>query len=84
MGNSTLPCEALRKAVERPPQVLPGLLAWVEHALRWELDRRKSTITGSPRPWKRLRESAKIIDEQSDNVKRDEAVAIDAMHAFKD
>jgi len=29
------------------------------------------------------RESAKIIDEQSDNVKRNEAVAIDAMHALK-
>jgi len=29
------------------------------------------------------RESAKIIDEQSDNVKRNETAAIDAMHALK-
>jgi D-glycero-alpha-D-manno-heptose-7-phosphate kinase len=30
------------------------------------------------------RDSAKIIDEQSDNVKRNEAVAIDAMHSLKE
>ena len=29
------------------------------------------------------RDSAKIIDEQSDNVKRNQSVAIDAMHALK-
>jgi D-glycero-alpha-D-manno-heptose-7-phosphate kinase len=29
------------------------------------------------------RDSAKIIDEQADNVKRNEAAAIDAMHALK-
>jgi len=29
------------------------------------------------------RDSAKIIDEQADNVKRNESVAIDAMHALK-
>jgi hypothetical protein len=33
--------EALRKAVERAPQVVPGLLAWLEHASRWELDWRE-------------------------------------------
>src|SRR2546421_1948765 len=30
------------------------------------------------------RESAKIIDEQADNVKRNEAIAIDAMHSLKE
>src|SRR5207249_939930 len=33
--------DALRIAAERAPQVVPGLLAWLEHAVGWELDRRE-------------------------------------------
>lgn len=31
---------ALRRAADRSPQVVPGLLAWLEHAFGWEIDRR--------------------------------------------
>jgi len=31
---------ALRNAADRSPQVVPGLLAWLEHAFGWEIDRR--------------------------------------------
>ena len=31
---------ALRGATEGVPQLVPGLLAWLEHAIGWELDRR--------------------------------------------
>lgn len=31
---------SLRQATEGVPQLVPGLLAWLEHAVGWELDRR--------------------------------------------
>ncbi len=31
---------ALHDATEQAAQVVPGLLAWLEHAIGWELDRR--------------------------------------------
>ncbi|MEP7181175.1 MAG: hypothetical protein ABI886_03170 [Betaproteobacteria bacterium] len=37
---STPGLAALRSAAEQLPPVAPGLLAWLEHAAGWELDRR--------------------------------------------
>jgi len=31
---------SLRRATEGVPQLVPGLLGWLEHAVGWEVDRR--------------------------------------------
>ena len=36
--------EAMRRAAEEAPQLVPGLLAWLEHAIGWELDRRAGRV----------------------------------------
>ena len=34
--------EAILAAIDRLPDMLPALQAWIEHAARWEVDRRHS------------------------------------------
>jgi hypothetical protein len=34
----------LRAALDGSPNVVPGLLAWLEHAVGWEMDRRTGAI----------------------------------------
>jgi len=34
--------EAILAAIDRLPDVLPALQAWIEHAARWEVDRRNN------------------------------------------
>jgi hypothetical protein len=34
----------LRSAIDGSPNFAPGLLAWLEHAVGWEIDRRKGVV----------------------------------------
>jgi hypothetical protein len=47
----------LRAALDGSPNFAPGLLAWLEHAVGWEIDRRKG---GSTSYWVRTRPSTTL------------------------
>jgi len=36
--------QRLRAAIDAAPQTVPGLLAWLEHAIDWERDRRRAGL----------------------------------------